>query len=97
MANKFFRATAAPHAMAAAAAIDEEDHADSTEEIARRRSHPHGCLWVFDVIDLNNIQPLSIYEVSDFDPPWSRAAPGRFGAHRLQEHTAPRPNLGAAW
>ena len=44
------------------------------------------CLWVFDVTDLANIQPLSIYEVSELDSPWSRAAPGRFGAHQFQEH-----------
>ena len=36
--------------------------------------------------DLANIKPLSIYEVSELDSPWSRAAPGRFGAHQFQEH-----------
>src|SRR4051812_30491264 len=69
-----------------AIAIDEEDHAHSAEEMARRRGRPHGCLWVFDVTDLANIKPLSIYEVSELDSPWSRAAPGRFGAHQFQEH-----------
>jgi len=69
-----------------AVAIDEEDHAHSAEEMARRRGRPHGCLWVFDVTDLPKIQPLAIYEVSELDSPWSRAAPGRFGAHQFQEH-----------
>jgi hypothetical protein len=69
-----------------ALAIDEEDHAHSAEEMARRRGRPHGCLWVFDVTDLKKIQPLAIYEVSELDSPWSRAAPGRFGAHQFQEH-----------
>ena len=69
-----------------AIAIDEEDHAHSADEMARRRGRPHGCLWVFDVTDLANIKPLSIYEVSELDSPWSRAAPGRFGAHQFQEH-----------
>jgi len=69
-----------------AIAIDEEDHAHSTEEMVRRRGRPHGCLWVFDVTDPAQIQPLSIYEVSELDSPWSRAAPGRFGAHQFQEH-----------
>jgi len=41
---------------------------------------------VFDITDLKNIKPLSIYEVSELDSPWSRAAPGRFGAHQFQEH-----------
>jgi len=69
-----------------AVAIDEEDHADSAEEMAKRRGRPHGCMWVFDITDLKSIKPLSIYEVSELDSPWSRAAPGRFGAHQFQEH-----------
>ncbi|HEX9397313.1 MAG TPA: hypothetical protein VF943_11310 [Burkholderiales bacterium] len=69
-----------------AVAIDEEDHAYSAEEMERRRGRPHGCLWVLDVTDLARIQPLSIYEVSELDSPWSRATPGRFGAHQFQEH-----------
>ncbi|HXF66297.1 MAG TPA: hypothetical protein VNK67_06345 [Burkholderiales bacterium] len=69
-----------------AIAIDEEDHAHSAEEMERRRGRPHGCLWVFDVTELPKIQPLAIYEVSELDSPWSRAAPGRFGAHQFQEH-----------
>jgi len=69
-----------------ALAIDEEDHAHSADEMARRRGRPHGCLWVFDVTDLKDMKPLSIFEVSELDSPWSRAAPGRFGAHQFQEH-----------
>jgi hypothetical protein len=69
-----------------ALAIDEEDHAHSPEEMARRRGRPHACLWVLDVTDYANIQPLAIYEVSELDSPWSRATPGRFGAHQFQEH-----------
>ena len=69
-----------------AVAIDEEDHAHSADEMARRRGRPHGCLWVFDVTDLKAMKPLSIFEVSELDSPWSRAAPGRFGAHQFQEH-----------
>src|SRR4029079_19703329 len=69
-----------------AVAIDEEDHADSAEEMARRSGRAHGCMWVFDITSVANIKPLSIYEVSELDSPWSRAAPGRFGAHQFQEH-----------
>jgi hypothetical protein len=69
-----------------ALAIDEEDHAHSAEEMERRRGRPHGCLWVLDVTDLKNIQAMSIFEVSELDSPWSRAAPGRFGGHQFQEH-----------
>jgi len=69
-----------------AVAIDEEDHAHSADEMERRKGRPHGCLWVFDVTDLKSIKPLSIFEVSELDSPWSRTAPGRFGAHQFQEH-----------
>ena len=68
-----------------AVAIDEEDHAHDAEELDRRKGRPHGCMWVFDVTDLNAIKPLSIYDVSELDSPWSRATPGRFGAHQFQE------------
>src|SRR3954468_15543051 len=60
-----------------ALAIDEEDHAHSAEEMERRRGRPHGCLWVLDVTNLDQIKPLSLFEVSELDSPWSRAAPGR--------------------
>ena len=69
-----------------AVAIDEEDHAHDAAEMAKRRGRPHGCMWVFDITDVANIKPLSIYEVSELDSPWSRATPGRFGAHQFQEH-----------
>jgi hypothetical protein len=69
-----------------AIAIDEEDHAHSAEEMARRRGRAHASLWTFDITDPANIQPLATFEVSELDSPWSRAAPGRFGAHQFQEH-----------
>ena len=69
-----------------ALAIDEEDHAHSAEEMERRRGRPHGCLWVLDVSNFSDIKALSIFEVSELDSPWSRATPGRFGAHQFQEH-----------
>jgi hypothetical protein len=52
----------------------------------QRRGRPHGCLWTFDITNIEKIQPLAIFEVSELDSPWSRAAPGRFGAHQFQEH-----------
>jgi hypothetical protein len=69
-----------------AVAIDEEDHAHSAQEMERRRGRPHGCLWVLDVSELAQIKPLALFEVSELDSPWSRSAPGRFGAHQFQEH-----------
>ncbi len=44
----------------------------------------HAGMWVFDVSDVANIKPLSIFQVSELDSPWSRV--GRFGAHQPAEH-----------
>ena len=68
-----------------ALAIDEEDHAHDAKEMERRRGRPHGCLWVFYITDVAKMQPLAIFEVSELDSPFSRAAPGRFGAHQFHE------------
>jgi len=68
-----------------ALAIDEEDHAHDAREMERRRGRPHGCLWVFDITAVEKIEPLAIFQVSELDSPFSRAAPGRFGAHQFHE------------
>ncbi len=68
-----------------ALAIDEEDHAHDAAEMERRRGRPHGCLWVFDITDVAKIVPLAIFQSSELDSPFSRAAPGRFGAHQFHE------------
>jgi len=44
----------------------------------------HAGMWVFDVSDVAHIKPLSIFNVSELDSPWSRV--GRFGAHQPAEH-----------
>src|SRR3954468_23623737 len=46
-----------------AVAIDEEDHAHSAEELAKRKGRPHGCLWTFDVTNPAEMKPLAIFEV----------------------------------
>ncbi|HKA43929.1 MAG TPA: hypothetical protein VKF40_18250 [Burkholderiales bacterium] len=68
-----------------AIAIDEEDEAHDAAEMEQRRGRPHAALWVFDASDLGDIKPLSTFQVSELDSPWSRAAPGRFGAHQFWE------------
>jgi hypothetical protein len=61
-----------------AIAVDEEhDHV---------RGQPHGGLWILDVSDLANIQPLSTFHVGEKDCPWVGTPGGRFGAHQYQEH-----------
>lgn len=69
-----------------AIAIDEEDQYYSEEEAANRKGRPHANLWVFDIADPANMKPLSIYQVSEADSPWSQAPNTRFGAHQFQEN-----------
>jgi hypothetical protein len=60
-----------------AIAVDEEhDHV---------YGQPHGFIWVLDVSDLANIRPLSTFQLSEMESPWSRSGE-RFGAHQYQEH-----------
>jgi len=54
------------------------------EEHEHVHGQPHAGLWVFDVSNLADIRPLSMFQVSEMDSPWSRT--GRFGAHQFQEH-----------
>ncbi|MDX1433125.1 MAG: RNA polymerase subunit sigma-70 [Gammaproteobacteria bacterium] len=54
------------------------------EELEHRHGSPHAFMWVFDVSDLGDIRPLSVFTVSELDSPWS-GAPGRFGAHQYRE------------
>ena len=54
------------------------------EEHEHTHGQPHGFLWVFDVTDLADIRPLSTFQVSEMDSPWSRSSP-RFGAHQFRE------------
>jgi hypothetical protein len=65
------------------------------EEHEHRRGQPHAGLWIFDVTDLENLQPLATFHVSEMDSPWSRAG-GRFGAHQFQEHMV-GTRVCAAW
>jgi hypothetical protein len=80
-----------------AVAIDEEDHAHGADEMAKRRGRPHAALWVFDVTDFSSIKPLSVYEVSELDSPWSRATPGRFGGHQFLERMRKETLVYCTW
>lgn len=69
-----------------AVVMDEEDQYYNAKEADARRGRPHANLWLFDVGDLADIKPLSIFQVSEMDSPWSQAVGARFGAHQFQEH-----------
>ncbi len=48
------------------------------------KGQPHAALWLFEVSDRECIRPLSVYEVSEMDSPWSRSG-SRFGASQIVE------------
>ena len=68
-----------------AIAIDEEDQAQSANEEQARRGRPHAGISIFDVTDYANVKPLSLFEVSELDSPFSRTPGARFGAHQFHE------------
>jgi hypothetical protein len=68
-----------------AIAIDEEDQTQSANEAEARRGRLHAGMSIFDVSDYANVKPLALFEVSELDSPWSRAAGTRFGAHQFHE------------
>jgi hypothetical protein len=69
-----------------AVTIDEEERYYNAEVSEERRGRMHACISVFDVTDVGNIKPLSLFQVSELDSPWSRTPRGRFGAHQFHEH-----------
>jgi hypothetical protein len=71
-----------------AIAIDEEDQAQSVNEEQARRGRPHAGISIFDVSDYENVKPLSLFEVSELDSPFSRTPGARFGAHQFHERMA---------
>ena len=67
-------------------AIDEEDQFYNEEEARHRKGRPHANLWTFDITDPSHPQPLTLFQVSERDSPFSRTPHSRFGAHQFQEH-----------
>jgi len=60
-----------------AVAIDEEhDH---------KPGRLHGFLWVLDVSDLANMQPIAAWDLSERASPWVGQPGVRFGAHQFRE------------
>lgn len=60
-----------------AVAIDEEhDH---------QPGRLHGFLWVMDVTDLENMEPIAAWDLSERASPWVGQPGVRFGAHQFRE------------
>jgi len=71
-----------------AIAIDEEDQAQSMNEEQARRGRPHAGMSIFDVSDYKDVKPISLFEVSELNSPFSRTPGARFGAHQFHERMA---------
>ena len=54
------------------------------EEHGTVHGRGHANLWVFDISDLADIQPLSMFDLGESASPWHDK--GWFGAHQFQEH-----------
>lgn len=52
-----------------AVTIDEEERYYNLEVSEQRRGRVHACISMFDVTDVGNIQPLSLFQVSELDSP----------------------------
>jgi hypothetical protein len=60
-----------------AIAIDEEhDH---------KPGRLHGFIWVMDVTDLNNMEPIAVWDLSERFCPWVGDPGVRFGGHQFRE------------
>ncbi len=59
------------------------------------KGQPHAALWILDVSQKEQIKPLSVFEVSELDSPWSRSG-SRFGASQIVER-ATGDLVFAAW
>ena len=60
-----------------AIAIDEEhDH---------KPGRLHGFIWVMDVTDLDNMEPIAAWDLSERACPWIGQPGARFGAHQYRE------------
>jgi hypothetical protein len=68
-----------------ALSIDEEDQAQSANEEEARRGRLHAGILLFDISNYGEVKPLSLFEVSELDSPFSRTPGARFGAHQFHE------------
>ena len=60
-----------------AIAIDEEhDH---------KPGRLHGFIWVMDVTDLKNMEPIAAWDLTERACPWAGQPGVRFGAHQFRE------------
>ncbi len=65
--------------------IDEEDAYYNPTEARRRNGQMHAPLSVFDVTDMADIKPMSVFHLRESESPWSNTPKSRFGAHQFHE------------
>jgi hypothetical protein len=55
------------------------------EEHSHQPGRLHGFIWVMDVTDLNNIEPIAAWDLSERACPWVGDPGARFGGHQFRE------------
>lgn len=55
------------------------------EEHSHRPGRLHGFIWVMDVTDLNAMEPIAAWDLSERACPWAGQPGVRFGAHQYRE------------
>lgn len=55
------------------------------EEHDHKPGRLHGFIWVMDVTDLNNMEPIAAWDLSERLCPWVGEAGVRFGGHQFRE------------
>ncbi|WP_223423147.1 LVIVD repeat-containing protein [Tateyamaria pelophila] len=55
------------------------------EEHAHQPGRLHGFIWVMDVTDLNNMEPIAAWDLSERACPWVGDPGARFGGHQFRE------------
>jgi hypothetical protein len=55
------------------------------EEHAHQPGRLHGFIWIMDVTDLNNMEPIAAWDLSERACPWVGDPGARFGGHQFRE------------
>ena len=55
------------------------------EEHAHQPGRLHGFIWVMDVTDLSNMEPVAAWDLTEMACPWIGQPGARFGAHQFRE------------
>ena len=55
------------------------------EEHSHQPGRLHGFIWIMDVTDLNNMEPIAAWDLTEMACPWIGKPGARFGGHQYRE------------